>query len=88
MLRPGDGGEHRGEDLVAVLEGAHAVAVEQRRAEELAERTVELRVADAVGQLDFVADLSLVRDEVARQQRADRPGGGPRTEEREGVELA
>ena len=74
VLRARDGGEHGGEDLVAVLQGADPVAVDQRRTEQLAQRTVELRIADAVGQLDPVADFLFVGDEVAREQRPDRAG--------------
>ena len=77
-----DGGEHGGEDFVAVVERRDLVAIDERRAEELAQGTLELRVAHAVGQFDGVADLFFVGDEVARELRADRTGGEARAESR------
>ena len=73
VSRAGDCRQHCREDFVPVLQGAHAIAVNERGTEKLAQGTVELRIAHPVGKFDPMADLFLVRNEVAREQGPDGP---------------
>lgn len=51
-----NGGEHGGEDLVAVAEGGDAVAGEDGRAEKIAEGLLEGGGIDGVTVIEFIGD--------------------------------
>ena len=57
--------EHRGENLRAIAQRSDEVAIENRRAEQLAHRALELRIGDAVALRDAAFDLLFAADEVA-----------------------
>src|SRR5688572_19505477 len=73
-----DGGEHRGKDLVAVLQVLDQVAGDDGRPEQHGHLAAELRVCYRITMLDFPLELLLRRDEVHgdshakdRQRRRD-----------------
>jgi hypothetical protein len=76
MLRA-DRLQHRGEDLDAVPQRRHLVPIEDRRAEQLTQRPLELRIRNAITLGDPVFDLLLAGNEIADEHR-DRRGGSRR----------
>ena len=76
MLRAADRREHLREDLRAIFQVAHAVAIDDRRAEHDAQLAQKLRVAHRVAVRERALDLLFRADEVKRQHRRQHRGEG------------
>jgi hypothetical protein len=72
--RAADRGEHRREDLVAVPQRLHAVAVLDLRAEQAADGAPELHAAHRIGPLDLEVRIARTQH---RDVPDDRPGTAP-----------
>jgi hypothetical protein len=73
-LRALDGGQHGGEDAVAVLEVLDAVAADQRRPEQSADLAPELGVVDRVAMHDLVLDALFGAHEIECEHGDERRG--------------
>ena len=69
VLRAADRLEHRGEDLVPVLQRREAVAADDVGAEQHAHRALELGIVDPVGVAQVLAEVLLAAVEVGGDQR-------------------
>src|SRR6185503_3267395 len=68
-----DGIEHRREYLIAILQWADVVAINERRAEQMAYGGAEFGIADRVIRLDLAADLFFGHDRVCEGRTTGTP---------------
>jgi hypothetical protein len=81
LLSAADRREHRGEDLITVVEGIHLVAGDDGRPQEMPQGAAERRIFHSVERLDLAGDLALARRQIA-QEDDDHESDGDRQEDR------